>query len=1292
MTTISYLFTVKSGLSSSKVTCILQDSKGFFWIGTEDGLSKFDGYNFTVYKTQQADSLSLISNHITALYQDSNERLWVATIAGLEYYDYDYEGFVNVSLNQLGSAYIRSMVNDKEGHIWMALQNKGISVYDPKTNTFQNYNTSNSQLPSNTVFDIRQLKNGNMMICTLKEGVSIFDVHTHAFMTYTDVFNSPSTRSVVTAVEDSKGSILVGTEGNGVFEFDPLKRELKRYPLLEEFSNELDDANVSSLYIGFHDYVWVGLKYKGVFVAGNEQSGFRTIRKINYNPNSLNYNYVTGVTRDNEKNLWIATDGGGLNHYNVQSRQFTHYTNRKDNPLSISDNAVLSVFCDSRNRIWAGTHIGGLCLFNRDKETFTRFMAPEGAPSGLQSDYIKSIQEDKHGALWLGTNGGGLTRLDPESETFRTYNSEDHKGLINDYIIVLYADSKNRLWIGTYFGLSCMDIDTESFIAYKDDSGLSNLSVFSIGESPDGSIWVGTTNGLNKFNPETNNFSLVYPAVSTNSTAVINGIIPNDNQLWLSTNKGIVRYDTDRKTAKLFNESNSGIDGDEFLPGSYYKSTEGEIFFGGTKGLTAFYPGEIGDSVTIQKVYITGLKISNEPVLINKPLNGRVILTRNIAATKKISLRYNEKNFTLNFVAMGSYKPYSTVYACKLEGFDDQWSIYDYTQRSVTYTNLSPGSYTLQIKASSDPAVWGDEATTLIIEVEPAIWNTWWARGIYLLMALGIVYLVVRIIMNRIHDKNELKIERMNVKQQEEINRIRTNFFTNISHEFRTPLTLIIGPLKRLIGEDEKEERKQAGMLILRNAGRLQHLINQILDLNKMEEGKMFLHVQSLELVSYVSHVLEMFTELTRQKNISLIYTWSPDVIEVWYDKDMLEKCLNNLLFNALKFTSESGKIEVNVKQTDEGTVLLTIRDTGIGMDKETLEHVFDRFYQGPNQSYSIGTGIGLHLTQSIIQLHKGSISVESEEGKGSTFTMTILPGNEHFKPEEIAPTEEPPRNEEEVFMEELKQMTVKASKNVKPADGEQPTLLLIEDNSDMRLYIKQEMADDYQIEEAADGSTGLLKAQKLMPDLILLDIMMPGMSGLDLCRTLKTDLETSHIPIVILTAQEDFEHQMEGVESGADSYITKPFNTKFLRATIDNLIEIRRRMKDRFSKSIQMDAQEVTLTSTDERLLQRTIDYIRANIENPELSVEIMSRDLGLSRTHLHRKLKALTGQSPVEFIKLIRMKQAAYLLDTGKLTVSEVGYLVGYNTPSYFSTCFTAHFGMSPSAYMERDKSTEG
>ena len=923
-------------------------------------------------------------------------------------------------------------------------------------------------------------------------------------------------------------------------------------------------------------------------------------------------------------------------------------------------------------------------------------------------------------------------------------------------------DSRNRLWIGTYFGLSCMDTETETLTSFKMDSGLSSMAVYAIAEDEQGVIWIGTQNGLNRYNPDKNNFTSIRPS-GQQISQVINGIVPHKENLWLSTNKGIVRFNPSSLSSKIYTRYD-GLQSDEFILASYYKSPAGEIFFGGISGLNSFFPDAIEDKTDCPLTYITGLRIFNQSVAINQEVNGRIVLPQSVSQIEKIRLLYSDKSFTLEFTAPDAAVPANIIYACKLEGFDNEWIYYNSSQRFATYTNLNPGTYTFKVKASNDPEVWGDNVTSLTIVVEPPLWATWWARTLYFLLACGAVWLLLRFFTLRMKEKNELRIERFKMRQQEELTQAKMGFFTNISHEFRTPLTLIIGPLEQMMETETDPEKQQLHSMMHRNAERLLRLINQILELRKLEQGKMKLQVQQLELVSFVSDLLGSFTDLANRKHISLTYSYNASQVRVWYDPDLLDKCLFNILSNAFKFTPDGGKVSLDIREDEGGRVYITVSDTGVGMDKDTLQRVFERFYQGNSKQLTAGSGIGMHLAKSIAELHGGNITASSEMDKGSSFCLLILPGNSHFAVEQMALEDGFHRVEEKetkgpgAEMQEVttgaqgvsdtpkttnekqatgvqgaqdeqaatvmqngstvtKQQQVQGASDTKKTTNEKQatevpgapneqkaseeqdntvgkklTILVVEDDEDIRKYIRKELESRYQVEEAVNGALGLSKAKKILPDLVITDVMMPEMTGTELCKRLKTDAETCHIPVIILTAQSDLEHRIEGLETGADSYIPKPFNVKHLNVRIEKLIALRQTLKERFSKSLNMEAQEVTLTSTDERLLQHAIDYIRENMEDPELSVENMSKALGMSRTHLHRKLKALTNQSPIEFIKVIRMKQAAYLLSTGKLSVSEVGYKVGYNTPSYFSSSFNAHFGMSPTAYMEQRGSSNG
>lgn len=1328
---IATLYTAEHGLSSTKLTSITQDSNDFIWIGTEDGLNKFDGYTFTVYKHNDTDSLSVLSDHICALYTDSKGKLWVATIEGLQYYDNTVDGFIRTGLSQpdyiirnnqcvnikedskgnlwfvssglgvlcyhpetnesllyspshtnptktLCSSYIRTIEEDSFGNIWFGSSDNGISIFNPETSTFSNYNMHNSALPSNAVFDLKRKSNGNMIIASINGGIILFDHEKKTFVSFPNIFKTIALRSTFCTMEERSGSLLVGTEGSGLMIFDPEKKTMIQHPVFLEYIYSIGDSKVHCIYEDRNGHVWVGMHYKGLCVIRTSSSVFSNFRKLSNLPNSLSYGHVMGITTDKENNIWIATDGGGLNYYDRKTGRYHYYKYKDYDPYSIPDNAVVSIFSDSKDRIWVGTYTGGLCLLDKKTRRFTRYQANE-KPGELQSNFVKSITEDKKGNIWIGTNGGGLYKLDERTRMFKMFRNRDYQGLVNDHITQLFIDSKDRLWIGTFFGLSCMDINTQTLASFGTGSGLSNLSVYSITEDEMGTIWIGTQNGLNRYNPEQNCFEKVYPT-SPLLSPVINGVAPSNKHLWLSTNSGIIDYVPLTGEYREFRKQD-GLQSDEFILSSYYKSPTGEIFFGGVEGFNAFFPENIEDRRILPSTYITDLKILNRSVAIHEAIDGRIILTQNIMNIKKIKLKHGYKSFTLEFTAPGSPEPTSTVFSCKMESFDKDWTIYDHTRRYATYTNLDPGTYIFRVKASNNPEIWGESETALTIEILPPLWATWWAKLLYILATGTLVFLILRFVYIRIREKNKLRIERLKAKQQEELTLSKMSFFTNISHEFRTPLTLILGPLENLIKEEKDIEKQQVLGLMQRNAERLLRLINQILELRKLEHGKMKLHVKQIEGVSFLSSIVNSFTELAERKKINLTYDWTPGQIILWYDPDMLDKCIYNILSNAFKFTPEGGKIQVQILQT-ENEIRLSISDTGKGMDEETQQRLFERFYQGTNDDSIPGSGIGMHLVKSIVDLHGGTIRVESKEGKGTNIMLSILLGKAHFRTEEIdlSPTD----------LSSMHQNTEKETLTTSAlsAQKKNENILLVEDDEDMRSYIIQELKDDYSIEVAVNGKQGLSKVLKIMPDLIITDVMMPGMNGIELCRQIKKNEETCHIPVIILTAQGSIEHRIEGLESGADSYIPKPFNSQHLKTRIEKLIELRRQMKERFSKSLNMEAQEVTLTSTDEKLLQQVIDHIRTHIEDPMLSVEGMSKELGISRTHLYRKLKALTGQSPVDFIRMIRMKQAAYLLSTGKLSVSEVGYKVGYNTPSYFSSCFSVHFGMSPTVYIEKNR----
>ena len=1326
-------FNTQQGLSSSKITCITKDDKGFIWIGTDDGLNKYDGNSFTVYKMRYDDSTSLFSNHILSIHSDSRQHLWVGTSRGLQYYDPSTNVFVSTDLNQpsgitqnhcnyifedsrknmwfaisgigvlmysphtnesytlrpsdtdsgnhLCSYQIKCVTEDKTGNIWFGSQDLGISVYNPDTRTFSNYNTHNSDLPVNAVFHIVSLENGDMLIGTVGAGAGFFKSKESKFV-FTTEGNSNRESSInklstFCVFQTSNGTLLAGTEGMGIKEIDPLSGVLRNFPIFHEQKYKLGDSKIHFIFEDKYNNLWVGFHNNGICVFRRNTTGLRTFRQIREEPNSLSFNHVSGITSDAVGNIWFATDGGGLNRYHRPTGRYHHYRYDPGNPDSLTDDAIVSVFCDSKGRIWAGTYTGGLCRYVPSTDKFIAYRHDPANDKSISSDFVKCITEDSRGQLWIGTNGGGICRLNPDNGHFRNYSYNKYNDILNDYIISVFVDKNERLWIGTYFGLTSLDLHTGKFHNYSNDTSINNSAIYAINEDNKGQLWIGTSYGLMLYDSREDAFIRRFPTDDI-FNSVINGIIPSGEQLWLSTNKEIVCYVPADGKVHWFSQNSEFLH--EFLPASYYKSPEGEIFFGANEGCYSFFPWYIQMKTYTPKVYLSNLKIFDKNILPNKPHEGRIILTKDISYTDKIVLQHLQKSFTLEFTAPDTQRPSSTIFACRMDGFDNDWVVYNNGQRSVTYTNFEPGTYTFHVKATNTPGIWNNSDTKLTIEILTPVWATWWAKLGYLITVLVILFLISRLAYTRIRDKNELGIERLKVKQQEELSQSKMQFFTNISHEFRTPLTLIIGPLEQIQTVEKDPERSRLYQIMLRNANRLLLLINQILDLRKAEKGKMKIAVQQINLISFAKDRLGLFTDLAKRKKISLSYQYNPNDIIIWYDPDMLEKCIYNLLSNAFKFTPEGGKIQVTIKQEENEQISLSVSDNGCGMSAEEQSHLFEYFFQGQQGENLTGSGIGLYLTKSIIEQHSGSLHVESSPGKGSCFTIFILPGKKHFNAEDISEI-----TLVHIEKKELKENSSNMLSSEEKAGDTKPYILLVEDEEDMRHFIRQELETDYFVTEATNGREALESLINEIPDLIITDVMMPDMNGIELCRIIKEKIDTCHIPVIILTALGEMENRIEGLETGADSYISKPFQSRHLRIRIEKLLESRRKMKERFSRILNIEAQEIDINDTDELLMQNAVKYIRSNMENPDLSVDELSKVLNMSRTNLHRRIKTTTGLSPIDLIKTIRMKQAAYLLSTGNMNVSEVAYKVGYSTPSYFSSSFSAYYNVSPITYLK-------
>jgi len=946
------------------------------------------------------------------------------------------------------------------------------------------------------------------------------------------------------------------------------------------------------------------------------------------NPNSLSRNCIKALLDDGKNNLWIGTFLGGIDVLNLQTGVFKHYTNNPADPSSLPDNRVWSFLRDSNNDIWVGTS-AGLDKFDPATGSFVHFR------NLVDGQQVNWIAEDSDHTLWIGADN--LVLYDPKNQTITR---------IPETTRCMLHDSKNRYWLATpNRGIALFSKEKGILKYYSEKNGLANNQTLAILEDNEHFLWISTTNGLSKFDPESerfHNFSL-----------------------------------------------KNGFQNNQFTYGAAYKTPNGELLFGGISGFNIFNPVKIKSGDYFPQIVLTDLKIFNKSVKIGD--QKKDILTKSITETEKIELKYDQNSITLDFASFDYANSLGIQYSYFLESFDKDWNEPS-VNRSATYTNLDPGEYTFQVKTVSIDRKESNLGPILKIKVIAPVWGTWWFRSLIFLAITGLFYLLVTFLLYKEKLKNDLRLERLNAKKLHELDMMKLRFYTNISHEIRTPLTLILGPLEKMRANTIPENEIKGHVEVMhRNATQLHQLINQLLDFRKLETGNLKLALTCGDMVSFLAEIVGSFDKYAEEKEINLKFNSLKKEIITNFDADKLGKIMNNLLSNAFKFTGKGGKISVNLSlvfDSDESDQIgdplekrmieITVKDTGIGIAESNLEKIFVRFFQVDDGAKQTGTGIGLALTKELVKLHKGSISVQSKPDKGSKFTIH-LPYEEVLKPQFVENSNSENKNEQPGIrqMEDLTVETMPAGRKI---------MLLVDDNSDVRYFIKSHFATNYQVLEAENGLEGWNIALKTVPDIIICDVMMPDIDGFELCRKIRKDERTSHIPIILVTALGSREHEIEGLSAGADDYITKPFDLGILQTKVENILSVRQSLKQKYTSEMLLQPRNIILSSPDERFLQKAIEVVENNISDPDLDIERFATAIGVSRMQLYRKLDALTEMTVKEFVRNIRLKRAAQLLIQKKLNISEIAYAVGFKDLSHFRKCFKLEFGMSASEYVEK------
>jgi len=1241
----------------------IDNQKNYYFYKANDGIYKYDISTKRVYHFKQSTNINSLSKGTINSIRPDHGFFWVLFKSGLLERVNEKTNTVDfrnryVLENAIGSSLDKSLYIDADGFPWVypGIGDKGALCFNMVKGQWiffgndksEFHYSSDKYITSNFVRDIAQDNTGCIWIATDHGGVNIFDKNTYNITVLkNDPLNpnSLSQNSAISLYYDNTGIMWVGTYKNGASYYHP-----------------------------------------GIFKFDKSPLFF-------YNNPDLENKDCDIIREDHNGNLWIGTNGSGLLKWNNDARSFSLYRNQKGNNSSISSDIVISMLEDKKGTMWFGTYLGG--LNNMIGDRFIHYEPDVNNSNSLSNKSVYGLVEDHQQNLWIATLGGGVDELDISRKNFTHHNTSNTRELSSNYVLSMYSKDSSLIYLCTSVGIKVLNTSTNKITSIFKNSyqqnKLSDLITYNILLDKRNQLWIATDNGINIYNPEYNTINYINKTNGLSSDQVVSLVEDNSGNIWAGTRNGLtcIYCTTNPETKKYeYNvvsfDENDGLLSSIFNQNAVFKNKQGKIFFGCTKGYTEFDPQKILFNTIIPKPRFTELIIGNEEIQPDGKFKNRIILDASIVHKNKIELHYDEKNFTVNFSAMSYIHPEKNRYRYKLKGFDEDWIETTNGIGSASYSNLNKGTYQLVVYASNNDNVWSAKPLILEIVILPPFWFSWWAFVIYFMLGALLLWYIVNFNLRK--QKREFENEQhvREAKQLHEIDEMKFRFFTNISHEFRTPLTLIVSPVEKLLQNPRTEEEKSLLSIIQRNAYGLLELVNQLLDFRKLDVQKDSLNISVGDIVAFIKDVCYSFTELANKKSINFSFSTSVTELRIEFDPEKMRKIISNLLSNAFKFTPNSGKIDVTmglIQQINEDKQLLkiTLSDSGIGIPAKDLERIFERFYrvENPENGHQTGTGVGLHIVSEYVKLHKGDIGVESQLGKGSIFTLTI-PAKQHVQEEiinqNISAGISPviPSPEEEAVVEEQRKKL--------------PLMLVVDDNEDFRNFISALFTDNYRILNAEDGEMAFQIILDKMPDLIISDVMMPKIDGFELCRMVKQDIRISHIPIILLTAKAGDENKYKGLESGAEDYIAKPFNMEMLALKVSRIVERQKKTREQFKSKVDITTNEVEITSMDEKFVKKAVALVEANISSSEFLVEDLCREMGMSRVYFYKKILSLTDKTPSEFIRFIRLKRAAEFLEKSQLFVNEVAFQVGFNDPKYFRKYFKVEFGVSPNEYKKK------
>lgn len=1285
------------------------------WVFTHNKISIYDPLTEKISNNVAAEAAlyKIQTSQIWRINKDIQDNYWFITnSAGLYRYDVKSKATTFYSDKpgrgaKLHANSVMDLVSGRQGQLWILYNDGFIELLDTRTNQIvKRYNGLAKAVPAKLRnYTMMADKDQNLWICSDAAliGAYCYQTASNTLIHYSKDTPAHQLNSnlITSVVQANDGKIWLGSDHGGINVIDPVTNSVN-YILSKPDDRKSLSGNSLYLYKDNSDIIWAGTFKQGVNYYHSGIMQFPLYRHFISDPKSLPYQDINSFEEDEHHNLWIGTNGSGLVYFNRATNTYTRYKHDPADPNSIASDIVIRLYIDRHGKLWVGTYFGGLDRL--DGKKFTHYRHNEKDPSSITDDRIYTIMDDAAGDLWVGTFSGGLNVFDPKTNSFR----HPQYKMSSEYTAFMYEDKDKNKWIGRDKGVDVIDYKTNQVRHYaaepNNHNSLVGTDVNTITQDRRGLIWIGTKDGLSILNTKTNKFLNIEEGVDLPANNVSNIVEDKEGKMWVSTTNGLASIKltiVDGKYKFRINNYNEldGLQGRAFNLYAAKRLQSGELVFGGINGFNIFDPGIVNTFKPKPKLIFTDLHLFNKPVGVGDTVNGVVVLKKALSETAELTLAHSQNVFDIAFAAGDYFNPDKIRYEYKLEGFDKGWIPVVGNNRNATYTNLDAGDYTFIVRTVNSNNSSDSEHISLKIIVKPPFFKSPLAYVSYMILLVGGLFYIrhrgilkLRREFESVQAKTEaerkIAQEREEARRMHQLDLMKIKFFTNISHEFRTPLSLILSPIDNLIKTSEKPDQQNQLATIKRNGKRLLNLVNQLLDFRKMEYNELKLSLKKGDIMQFIKEVATSFKDVAQQKQIQFLIESDINNYVTNFDHDKIERILFNLLSNAFKFTPSGGHISVmlslaSMANSKERNKLLEIKviDTGIGIPKENQEKIFERFFQDdmPESLLNQGSGIGLSITKEFVKMQGGTIEIESEPDYGSCFTISLPVG---------------PQCDEELIVpipDEITVADLAKSVEILPGGGKKQTILLIEDNDDLRFYLKENLKHSFHIIEAVNGKDGWQKALAMHPKLIVSDISMPVMNGIDLCTKIKADSRTAEIPVILLTALGTEEDQLAGLDSGANDYIVKPFNFEILLSKIHNLLRMQQTFKTTYQKQVEVKAKDIVVVSEDDKFLKNAFDYIETNITNLNFSVEELARHLNLSRVSLYKKLLALTGKTPVDCIRTIRLKRAVQLLEKSKLSIANVAYEVGFNNAAYFAKVFREEYGILPSEYISALRTKE-